>query len=294
MNVFKIYADQPLCYHFTGKFEAPNANWIHQHSILTDYELIVMTKGTLYISYNKQNYTLSEGEMLLLPPLEEPNNYRNGFRPSECSFYWLHFACHHPVNSLSVVPSSLTNHASSVTSNTVLIPTQMSLPHSEKVIVLMKQLQDAIRLKYTSFSLDYMTTIILLEIYHQFLLTTSHTPQKEDKQKQIFNDIIDYIKQNIHTKLTVTAVAKHFGYNEKYLSHMFSKTSNISLKQFILKNKIDAANFLLTDTNQSIQDIALYLGFTDYHNFMKCYKKNTGLTPSEYRNAFSKRLLYHK
>lgn len=294
MNIFQIHISKPICYHFTGKFEAPHEDWIHQYSILTDYELIVMTQGTLYISYNHKNYTVSEGEMLLLPPLEEPNNYRKGFRPSACSFYWLHFACNHPVSSLLATNSSFTNLISSMTTDTILIPSQIALPHSEKVIVLMKQLQDAIRLNYTPFSLDYMTTIILLEIHNQFLLTTYYMPQEEDRQKQIFNDIVDYIKQNIHTKLTVAAIAKHFGYNEKYLSHMFTKTSNISLKQFILKNKIDAANFLLTDTNQSIQEIALSLGFTDYHNFMKCYKKNTGLTPSEYRNAFSKRLLYHK
>lgn len=50
---------------------------------------------------------------------------------------------------------------------------------------------------------------------------------------------------------------------------------------------------MLTDTNQSISDIAKTLGFSDSHNFSRTYKKLTGLSPSEYRNTFSKRLLYH-
>ncbi|MCQ2498834.1 MAG: helix-turn-helix transcriptional regulator [Lachnospiraceae bacterium] len=65
------------------------------------------------------------------------------------------------------------------------------------------------------------------------------------------------------------------------------------LKQYIIKTKIDKANFMLSDTNKSISDIATELSFSDSHNFARCYKKATGLTPSEYRNAYNKRLLYH-
>lgn len=74
---------------------------------------------------------------------------------------------------------------------------------------------------------------------------------------------------------------------------MFSNIAGIPLKQFILNVKMDAANFMLTDTNASISEIAASLGFTDSHNFAKAYKKIAGLTPTEYRNAFFKRLLYH-
>ena len=65
------------------------------------------------------------------------------------------------------------------------------------------------------------------------------------------------------------------------------------LKQYILRAKIEQANFLLTDTNKSISEISRELGFSDNHNFSRTYKRLTGLTPSEYRDTFSKRLLFH-
>ena len=65
------------------------------------------------------------------------------------------------------------------------------------------------------------------------------------------------------------------------------------LKQYILRVKIEQANFLLTDTNKSVSEIARELGFSDNHNFSRTYKRLTGLTPSEYRDTFSKRLLFH-
>ncbi|MGN6713057.1 helix-turn-helix domain-containing protein [Anaerocolumna jejuensis] len=157
----------------------------------------------------------------------------------------------------------------------------------------MKQLQDSVRNNYDTTTINYLTTTILCELYSQFYCENYLISKTKRTQKQMYYDIIDFVKQNTHMNLKVSNVATHFGYNEKYLSHLFSNIANIPLKQFILNVKMDSANFMLTDTNASIGDIALSLGFTDSHNFAKAYKKISGLTPTEYRNAFSKRLLYH-
>lgn len=114
-----------------------------------------------------------------------------------------------------------------------------------------------------------------------------------ENQKQIYNDIIDYIKANISKNIKISEIAAVFGYNEKYISHRFAEICGIPLKQYILKTKMERANYMLTDTNKSITEIARELGFPDSHNFSRTYKKITGLSPSEYRNTFSKRLLYH-
>ena len=105
--------------------------------------------------------------------------------------------------------------------------------------------------------------------------------------------MLDYIKLNRANNLRVSDIALHFGYNEKYLSHLFRKLSGVPLKQFILKSKMDEASYLLTDTNLSIGEIAVNLGYTDAHNFARTYKKCTGLLPSAYRESYAKRLLYH-
>lgn len=74
------------------------------------------------------------------------------------------------------------------------------------------------------------------------------------------------------------------------------ENQTVNFRHFVLlSTKINVVyyNFLLTDTNKSISEIARELGFSDNHNFSRTYKKLTGLSPSEYRNTFSKRLLYH-
>lgn len=76
-------------------------------------------------------------------------------------------------------------------------------------------------------------------------------------------------------------------------SRYFKEVSNISLKQYILERKIERANFLLNDTNLTISNISDSLGFSNYHNFVRTYKRVTSMTPSDYRNTYAKRIINH-
>lgn len=293
MNVLEFEIDKPLEYCMTGKFEAPSPDWKHADFPLNNYELFVMTKDTLYLSYDEEQFAVKEGEFLLLPPKPAPKNIRRGYQTSDCCFYWLHFEASHEVRMRDTSDLKPDGYPYPVPDYRLALPRQGRIPRPEKIVVLMKQLQDAVRNNYDKTTINYLSTAVLCELHSQLYTTNVVSTHARKSQKQMYYDIIDYIKQNTDRNLKVSDVAGHFGYNEKYLSHLFSTISGISLKQFILNVKMDAANFMLTDTNLSIKEIALALGFMDSHNFAKAYKKIAGLTPTEYRNAFSKRLLYH-
>lgn len=276
MDYYTVSVSKPVLYHMTGKFEALSEDWKHAELFLDDYELCVVTKGVLYLEYNKKQYHIEEGEMLLLPPVPVPFNKRKGYQSSDCSFYWMHFDPQSPGG----------------LSENISLPEYSKLIHPEKIIILMKQLQDAVRNNSHSYTLNYMSTVILCEIYDD-IRSSEDKSTNTGTGTQIYEDIIDYVKHNIHSKLTVRQIAEKFGYNEKYISYMFCQISGITLKQFILEQKAEAASFFLTDTNLTIQEISVKLGYNDSHNFMRSYKKATGFSPTEYRNTFTKRVLNH-
>ena len=273
----------------TGKFKAPTPRWIHQESPLNDYELFVMTEDSLYITYQGESFTVSTGEFLLLPP----GGIRKGIKSSDCSFYWLHFTTGETPSPRRIPDALLPAHIASSTGR-ICIPRQGSIPKQERVVVMMKQLQDEVKNNYPTAALNAMSTSILMELYGQYYNRTNIVSNIQTPQKQIYYDIVDYVKLNVSKNLKVAHIAEHFGYNQKYLSHLFASITGVPLKQFILTTKIDAANFMLTDTNKSISQIAAELGFPDNHNFARTYKSVTGLSPSDYRNTFAKRLLYDK
>lgn len=279
----------PIVYEYTGKFQSPSANWKHEKMPLFNYQLIVMTEGCLYLSYADKNHVVNEGEYLLLCP-NSPVSYRQGFKESNCSFYWLHFL----VNN-SIIPMDLSNPDLEMIKNetAIMLSARGKLPYPDKVIVLMKQLQDSIRSGCSTLSSNFMATTVLCELYEQTFREKIEYIKGDYSKKQVYYDIVDYINENIYKELKVTDIAEKFGYNSKYLSHVFNNITGTSLKQFVLQKKVAKANYMLMDTNKTICEISACLGFTDYHNFMKLYKKITGLTPTEYRNAYSKRMLFH-
>lgn len=284
MIAYKLAVDKPVDLEITGKFVAPSPNWVHLNRVLCDYELIVMTSGTLYIASSEQRFSVSKGEYLLLPPLAK----QYGYKASECSFYWLHFSSENAIELTE--PASV---SPSVSAGEVILPQSGTLGSLEKIIVMMKQLQDSVRCYNDKTLNNYMSTVILCELYNQVLFS-SHPPTGKSKQEQLYNDIVDYIKWSRSKHIKVSQIADYFGYNEKYLSHLFRTISGTSLKQYILQQKMELAKFLLTDTNQNINEVSLQLGYSDCHNFMKSFKKIVGLTPTDFRNAYAKRLLFYE
>lgn len=273
----------------TGKFKAPSPDWKHENFYLGEYELFVMTEGTLYISHNQERFTVNAGEYLILPP---QNSWRNGFKQAYCSFYWLHFTTA-PGNIPMFVPTvENSDYGNLPLTSYFTIPQTGKIPKLEKIVILMKQLQDLVKNNYPAIAIDALTTSIITELFGQLSLAAPIDTSLAS-QKQIYLDIMDYVKLNNNRNIRISEIADHFGYNEKYLSHLFAKLTGIPLKQYILNQKIDAANFMLTDTNKPISDIAKELGYPDVHNFSRMYKKVTGLTPSDFRNAYAKRLLFH-
>ena len=114
------------------------------------------------------------------------------------------------------------------------------------------------------------------------------------EQMQLYTDIVDYISWRIRENIRVSEIAAYFGYNEKYITTFFKKSSGVSLKSYILSRKMELAQALLTDTNLPIAQIGYEIGFSDNHNFSSAFKKVTGQSPSAYRNSYAERMLFHQ
>lgn len=279
MNYIRFDAEKEFNYHWCGKFVAPDDSWIHLTRVLEDYELFVVVEGVLHIGTDTTEYTVNPGEYLLMPP----NSYEHGTKPSRCSFYWMHFGYHKEQNTHETLPDDT---FLSYTPNKLLIAEQGKLASPDRIIILMKQLQDSDR-RYREISLNrYLCSAILSEVS----LQNQSYPAYGNKifKEQLYSDICDYVSWHLTENLKVSQVAYYFGYNEKYLTTFFKQWAGISLKQYILQEKMERAKASLSETSEPVSQIAFRLGFTDAHNFSNAFHKITGLSPSEYRGSYNK------
>lgn len=283
MKTIDYETNKGFSYHWSGMFVPPGDDWIHMSRNLRDYELMVVTEGTLCIGSDSEDFSVSEGEYLLMPPTV----YQHGTKKGACSFYWMHFDYNREKNDAVV-----TKEEALYVPGHIIMPVFGKLVNPERVILLIKELMDSDR-RYREVSLNNLLTgAVLAEI-----AASSGEYQNYGRQikgEQTFNDIKDYISWHIHEPLKVSQLAEYFGYNEKYITTFFRNRAGISLKQYILLEKMDKAKALLSETAEPISLIAYELGWTDAHNFTNAFKNVAGLSPGKFRESYNKRNVFNK
>lgn len=112
------------------------------------------------------------------------------------------------------------------------------------------------------------------------LIKTNEKPTK-------FNEIMNYIEENFSTtNLQETAI--HFHYHPNYLSKEIKKYTNKTYSEILQNTKLKQSCFYLSKTNLSVQEIIEKVGYSELSHFYHIFKKNFGITPSEYRKQIQK------
>lgn len=99
--------------------------------------------------------------------------------------------------------------------------------------------------------------------------------------KEKFSNLI--IESN-PCKLTLTQIADKMHYSKTHTERLMRKTFGCSVSEYLHKARLAAASELLISTDTSIAEIAEQTGFYDASHFSSAFKKETGISPREYRN----------
>ena len=99
------------------------------------------------------------------------------------------------------------------------------------------------------------------------------------------SDAKQYIKDNLTFNITCNQVAQHCYISVKQLSRIFMKYEGMTLMKYITQAKTEAAEQLLADSDLSLKEISVMLGFCNEYYFNTFFKKNSGLSPGDYRKS---------
>jgi len=79
-------------------------------------------------------------------------------------------------------------------------------------------------------------------------------------------------------------ISKKLDKDYNYLSTLFSKTEGITIEHYIILQKIEKVKEYLKYNELTLSEIAYKLGYSSVQHLSKQFKKNTGLTASEFKN----------
>lgn len=91
------------------------------------------------------------------------------------------------------------------------------------------------------------------------------------------------VEKHFKTKHSVSEYAEMLNKSPKTISNLFSKLETKTPLQFIQERIMLEARRLLTYTDASIKEIAYQVGYDDIQSFSRFFKKNEGISPSEYK-----------
>lgn len=97
-------------------------------------------------------------------------------------------------------------------------------------------------------------------------------------------DILKYINDNLQEKITLDLLEAEFHINKYYLCHLFKRNTGFTVIEYICYKRIMRAEELLL-SGIPIIDISYQVGFGDYTNFYKSFKKILGVSPKKYMNS---------
>lgn len=95
---------------------------------------------------------------------------------------------------------------------------------------------------------------------------------------------IDYIYDNLHTRITVDTLAKHVNLTTSYLSRLFKKETGLTISDYIQGIKIETAQNMLIYSDYSPSQIASILAFPNQSYFTEVFHKRVGVTPKKYQS----------
>lgn len=111
--------------------------------------------------------------------------------------------------------------------------------------------------------------------------------QKNHADKEILN-VQNFIENNFPKKITVDDMANAVKLSKRTFERRFKQATNNSPKEYLQRIRIESAKKSFEVSRKNISEVMFDVGYTDTKAFRDVFKKNTGLTPIDYRNKYCK------
>ena len=93
------------------------------------------------------------------------------------------------------------------------------------------------------------------------------------------------IYSNPQQEWSIDSICKNLDISPSYLQHKYAQLFGNTIKDDIITSRLEYSKYLLTGTDHTVNKISHMVGYENDVHFMYIFKKKTGMTPSQYRNA---------
>ncbi len=245
------------------------------------YHVMFLEKaaGTHYIDFKPIEL---EDHSLIFIPLNSINKFDpNGRYEGKAIIFTRHFFCRNEDDIRFLHSSILFNNLYGIT------PVKFS-PHASELRVFIDSMLSEFKRQP-----DIEQYPILQNMLHIFLLMAERKIRKQGatimKSSPALDDLLHFreiLENDFIREKSVKGYALKMGISEKQLHKATTSLLDKTPKQIIDERVLLEAKRLLVHGNQSIKEIAYELGYDEPTNFIKYFRKHSGITPTDFRGKY--------
>lgn len=123
--------------------------------------------------------------------------------------------------------------------------------------------------------------IQLLLLLNEIAVSATVYAEASSKNPQI-QEILQYLNRHCTENISVDSIAQHFHITPSYLAHLFKVHTGFSPWNYVILRRLHKANVIMRK-GFSAEEACYKVGFDNYANFYRLYKRHTGISPSQFK-----------
>ncbi len=109
--------------------------------------------------------------------------------------------------------------------------------------------------------------------------------KKSERSINIIEQAKNHIQNNYNSDLSLDDISRIVDISPYYFSKIFKEETGVNFIDYLTNIRIEKAKELLTTTDYSMKEICTRIGYSDPNYFSRAFKKNVGITPTEYKEG---------
>ncbi len=273
---------------------ATTSGWIEPMRYIYEHELVLFENAKYNVEVDGKSYNLDSGFFIIIPPGQKHITVNSNHRPGHR--YWTHFNwVYSEINNQDMVMTycPATPNKKLYIKAPSFIPAGIIFGKIKNFSLLLEQFK---RLEYLfnfgdssqhSSCRGIFLEILLSLLADKFTASESCTHNqvlsKNDLSSTIRRQLSKLAEQPASEPIMVQEFLERSGLSYAHQSRVFKKCYGITPLQYITELRMTRAKLLLRDSNNSISQIALILGYDNLGYFSRTFKKSFGISPKDFR-----------
>ncbi|MBO6157781.1 MAG: helix-turn-helix domain-containing protein [Firmicutes bacterium] len=248
---------------------------VHSHDY---YEFYFFSEGSVSMEIEENAYPLKEGDLVVIPPgIRHRARVKDPSVPYRRFVLWI---------SRDYVSELMRNSPDYVYLLQKTITTHTYVYHFD--LISYNELRSRLFTLLDEIHQDRFGRLSRVELLiGDLLLCLNRMVYENDKSihsegTSLYQSLVQYIDAHLDEDLSLENLASAFYVSKFYIAHLFQETTGFSIHQYVIKKRLQIGRNLIR-TGTPVTQAYLSSGFGDYSSFYRAFKKEYGLSPSEYQ-----------